>query len=326
VKEEKPKEEIKEKPKEVKKKEEVKQEEPVEEKPEEAPVEEPGEAVEPDVKPEEVVEPDIKPEEDVETDIEPKPEDDVSEETEVEEKPDVEPESEEETQVEEEPEEEMEPEEEVQVEEEKPEIEPQKPEPPVETKKTIPFKDLGVAPDSEPWDGPGEKAKAEVSDLKLMCAWYDSEKPDVKGSYKLPHHKATGHKCVWRGTAAAMAALLGARDGVQIPASDKKGVYNHLRKHYKQFDKEAPDFKMVEGQILAGLDDEIHALMLEREDRYMVRLIKKVLKRQNKVKKVKIEEIRMKYTPKQIKAALEVLDLALSQISVSSQKGGEKKG
>jgi len=210
--------------------------------------------------------------------------------------------------------------------EKEPKAELEKSEVPAETKGVIPFKDLGVAPESEPWDGPGEKAKAEVSDLKLMCAWYDSEKPDVKGSYKLPHHKATGHKCVWRGVAAAMAAILGARGGVQIPTGDRKGIYNHLKKHYLQFDKKAPDFKMVEGQVLAGLDEEIHALMLDREDRYMVRLIKKVLKRQTEVKKVKIEEVKTKYTQRQIESALEVLDSALSQISVSSQKGGEKKG
>jgi len=216
---------------------------------------------------------------------------------------------------------------EVELKEDKVEKEPKKEEPkaelPVETRGVISFKDLGITPESEPWDGPGEKAKAEVDDLKLMCAWYDSEQPDAKGSYKLPHHKATGHKCVWRGTAAAMAALLGARGGVAIPDGDRKGIFNHLKKHYLQFDKKVPDFKMVEDQVLAGLDDEIHALILDREDRYMVRLIKKVLKRQTEVKKVKIEELKTKYTPQQIKSALEVLDSTLSQISISSQKGGE---
>ena len=128
----------------------------------------------------------------------------------------------------------------------------------VETKAVIPFKDLGKAPESEAWDGPAEVAAAEVSDLKLICAWYDSENADVKSSYKLPHHKAKGHSAVWRGVSAAMGALLGARGGVQIADSDKKGVYSHLKKHYGQFDKEAPEFKDYEEDELKKLFPDLY--------------------------------------------------------------------
>jgi HK97 family phage prohead protease len=190
---------------------------------------------------------------------------------------------------------------------------------PKEAKGVIPYKNLGKSPESEGWDGPGEIAKAEVSDLKMICTWYDGSKPDVKSSYKLPHHKAKGHSCVWRGVAAAMGALLGARGGVKIPSGDRKAVYSHLKKHYKQFDKEAPDFKMVEDQVLANLDEEVHALTLEREDKYMVRLIKKVLKRQKK--KPKTEGI----TKEQTEKALRIIDMALSIYKESSIKGGEKE-
>lgn len=99
------------------------------------------------------------------------------------------------------------------------------------------------APEDEEWDGPAEVAAAEVEDLKVMCAWVDSENADKKGAYKLPHHKASGqHAVVWRGVSAAMAALLGARGGVNIPEGDRRGVYNHLAKHYREFDKEPPEF------------------------------------------------------------------------------------
>lgn len=112
------------------------------------------------------------------------------------------------------------------------------------TKGVIPFRDMGKAPESAPWDAGAEVRAADVMGLKLMCAWYNSAAPDAKGSYKLPHHKAAGgHVCVWRAVAAAMAALLGARGGVAIPAADKKGVYNHLVKHYAQYDKEPPEFR-----------------------------------------------------------------------------------
>jgi len=102
------------------------------------------------------------------------------------------------------------------------------------------------APEDEPWDAASEVAAASVDDLKVMCAWVNSENPDIKGSYKLPHHKAGGnHAVVWRGVAAAMAALLGARGGVDIPERDKRAVYNHLAMHYREFDREPPDFNEV---------------------------------------------------------------------------------
>lgn len=112
------------------------------------------------------------------------------------------------------------------------------------TKGVIGFKDLGKAPVDESWSGPKERKKATVQDLRIMSTWFDNEKSDIKSSYKLPHHKAEGqHSAVLRGVFAAMAALLGARGGTNIPESDRRGVYNHLVKHYKQFDREPPIFK-----------------------------------------------------------------------------------
>jgi len=112
----------------------------------------------------------------------------------------------------------------------------------MEVKGVIPYHDYGNADESEPWDAGKEVKEADVEALKKMCAWYDEKNPDVKSSYKLPHHRASDLKAVWKGVAAAMAALLGARGGVDIPDSDKEGVYNHLAKHYKDFDKEPPEF------------------------------------------------------------------------------------
>jgi len=131
------------------------------------------------------------------------------------------------------------------------------------SKTVIPFKKHSLAPEDTAWNGPAERSAAEVSDLKLMSTWYDSENADVKGSYKLPHHKASGHSTVWRGVAAAMVALLGGRGGVAIPSGDKKGVYNHLAKHYKEFDKPVPEFKEYE-------DAELKALFNEEELREQV--------------------------------------------------------
>lgn len=122
------------------------------------------------------------------------------------------------------------------------------------------------APEGAEWDGPNEVVQADVDDLKVMSAWVDSEEKENKTAYKLPHHKAgDDHSVVWNGVSAAMGALMGARGGVDIPDSDRKGVYNHLVKHYEEFDKVPPEFersmdasedlegdKAVEGVTKAG--------------------------------------------------------------------------
>jgi HK97 family phage prohead protease len=112
-------------------------------------------------------------------------------------------------------------------------------------KGVIGYKKYPLAPKDESWNGPQQVAAAEVADLKKMCTWVDSENPDIKGSYKLPHHKADGYSTVWRGVAAAMGVLLGARGGVNLPEGDRKGVYNHLAKHYREFEEEPPEFKAI---------------------------------------------------------------------------------
>lgn len=115
-----------------------------------------------------------------------------------------------------------------------------------QNKTVIPYSihgDSTKAAETVVWNGPEEIRKATPEQLKKMSAWYDSENPENKSSYKLPHHMVDGNKVVWRGVVAAMAALLGSRGGVNIPAGDRKGVYNHLAKHYDQFDKPVPEFK-----------------------------------------------------------------------------------
>ena len=113
------------------------------------------------------------------------------------------------------------------------------------TKGAIPYKDHGKADPDTAWDGPAQVKECgeDFAKLKEICAWYDAENPDVKSSYKLPHHQASDLKAVWRGVTAAMGALLGARGGTKIPEKDKHAVYSHLAKHYKEFDKEAPEFE-----------------------------------------------------------------------------------
>lgn len=125
-----------------------------------------------------------------------------------------------------------------------------------EFKSVIPFHSYPLADEDVAWDAGKEVGAAEVEDLKKMCAWYDADSSDKKSAYKLPHHQKDGYKTVWRGVAAAMGAILGARGGVNIPDADKKGVYNHLAKHYKEFDKEAPEFKEYTPEELKAFEEE----------------------------------------------------------------------
>lgn len=136
-----------------------------------------------------------------------------------------------------------------------------------EDKAAIPYKKTPLADMGDEWDAGAEVAKAEPEELKRMCAWYNADEPDVKASYKLPHHKAGGENpCVWRAVVGAMGALFGARGGVNIPDDERRGVYNHLVKHYEDFGREAPDFKAASA---VGLFVDLAAAPDTKEEAYI---------------------------------------------------------
>ena len=120
----------------------------------------------------------------------------------------------------------------------------------------IPPHDSPKAPKDRAWDGDAardrvrawaggpDKEKIDWDKYARAFAWVDPEHRDDFGGYKLPHHDIVDGelKVVWRGVAAAMQALLGARGGVDIPREDRRAVYRHLARHYKQFGEEPPEF------------------------------------------------------------------------------------
>jgi hypothetical protein len=110
----------------------------------------------------------------------------------------------------------------------------------IEVKGNIPYLNLGNAEKGAEWNGPREVAKSEIEVLKKICTWFSDTAPEMKSSYKLPHHFASDLKASWRGVVAAMGALLGARGGVEMPQDAKNASYQHLSKHYKDFDQEPP--------------------------------------------------------------------------------------
>lgn len=110
-------------------------------------------------------------------------------------------------------------------------------------------------------DGSGDKDKINWGKYRKAFTWFDESAPESFGSYKLPHHDVVEGelKTVWRGVTAAMAALLGARGGANIPEEERKAVYNHLAKHYRQFEEEAPEFKNysdIAAEMITVLEDE----------------------------------------------------------------------
>lgn len=109
-------------------------------------------------------------------------------------------------------------------------------------KSVIQYKKTPLADAGLKWDAAEQVKKAEIDDLKKMCVWYDEENKDAKGAYKGPHHLSEApYKCVKSGVVALAAAIMGARGGINIPASDMPGVKAHIEKHYKDFDLgEAP--------------------------------------------------------------------------------------
>lgn len=128
-----------------------------------------------------------------------------------------------------------------------------------------------LAPIGTPWRRPtlsdftdrswDDLSDAEKRRIAGHFAWAASMPPARFGDLKLPHHRPSDGRVVWRGVAAAMAALLGARGGVDIPDADRRAVYNHLAAHYRQFDREPPALRdytpeeVVDLVVLAFADD-----------------------------------------------------------------------
>lgn len=75
--------------------------------------------------------------------------------------------------------------------------------------------------------------------------FYEDGDGTKQSDFKLPFADISGDslKAVWKGVAAAMAAIMGSRGGVDMPDADRKSVYGEIAKYYKKFDKEAPELK-----------------------------------------------------------------------------------
>jgi len=91
-------------------------------------------------------------------------------------------------------------------------------------------------------DGSGDKATMDWGKYESGFAWHDEGAGEHFGSYKLPHHDVEGARLVvvWSGVAAAMSSLVGGRGVSAIPEPERQAVYDHLKRHYAQFEQEPP--------------------------------------------------------------------------------------
>lgn len=127
-----------------------------------------------------------------------------------------------------------------------------------EEREATSFDDLPVADRDLAWEWDSE-ARMEIlmSDggteeepnwdaFKMAHFWFDPEAADTQGGYKLAFAKMIDGEltAVPRGVMAALAALNGARGGVDIPDEDREKVYDHIVRYYAKWgDEEPPELR-----------------------------------------------------------------------------------
>jgi hypothetical protein len=123
----------------------------------------------------------------------------------------------------------------------------------ISVKMAVPFRSEGTTREGS-WSRPNlsdftdmrfdELDTTERRRIGRHFAWSAAWPPERFDDLKLPHHvpqKSGVGPAHWRGVVAAMAALLEARGGVDIPDNDRDEVYQHLAQHYEEFDAEPPE-------------------------------------------------------------------------------------
>ncbi len=118
-------------------------------------------------------------------------------------------------------------------------------------KAATPFANVPLAAEETPWRWDVRAATEVLGEpedwdrMRRAHAWWDPNRPHSREAYKLPFARMVDGelRAVWRGVAAAMASLMGARGGVDVPEADRLAVYEHLGGYYEKFGKPAPEFR-----------------------------------------------------------------------------------
>jgi hypothetical protein len=113
------------------------------------------------------------------------------------------------------------------------------------------FRDLPLADRDREWDGDAAEKRVrkwagvqEEPNAKYRDAhvWYDADKKDNFGSYKLLIADVVDGRLrvVPRAVMAAAAVMQGSRGGIDLPKHDIDRVKSHLAKYYRKMGDEAP--------------------------------------------------------------------------------------
>ena len=113
------------------------------------------------------------------------------------------------------------------------------------------FQDLPLADRDREWDSAAADKRVrkwadaeDEPDAKYRDAhvWYDKDKKDNFGAYKLLIADIVNGKltAIPRAVMAAGAVMQGSRGGVDLPKDDIDRVKSHLAKYYKKMDDTAP--------------------------------------------------------------------------------------
>lgn len=134
-----------------------------------------------------------------------------------------------------------------------------------------------LAPENTPWSWVAADQDAVLGPdmdwerYKRVHAYYDPQQADLKQGYKLPFAKVIDGRihAVWRGVAAVMGILLGARGGVDISDADRRRAYDLMVRYYEKFGKTPPEFRMRDAAEVR------HILAIEdHPDHYWVKFAK----------------------------------------------------
>lgn len=118
-------------------------------------------------------------------------------------------------------------------------------------KQVVPFQDLPLAERDREWDSSDAvqrvrsftgSTEAPSNTYRNAFLWYDEDSPEEFGSYKLPIADVIDGelRAVPRAIFAAAAAMLGARGGVDLPATDRDGVVSNIERYYDKIGLPSP--------------------------------------------------------------------------------------
>lgn len=96
-------------------------------------------------------------------------------------------------------------------------------------------------------------------------AWAEAVPPTAFGQLKLPHHNPETANVNLRGINAALAALNGARGGVDIPSEDRKPANSHLNVHRRAFGLDPIELRDMEEAEMKELLEKLAAEIAGQE-------------------------------------------------------------